>query len=139
MRSDAGDVTGAARTLRDDPRVTQIGRILRHLSLDELPQLINVLRGEMSLIGPRPHALAMKAGERLYHDAVAEYFLRHRVKPGMTGWAQVNVLRGEIDTLAKARQRVAFDLYYIDNWSMALDVKILFMTVWTLLVRRDAY
>jgi len=131
MRVEASDPSGAARTVPNDPRMTRVGRYLRRYSLDELPQLFNVLRGEMSLVGPRPHALAMKAGERLYHHAVSDYFLRHRVRPGMTGWAQVNGLRGEIDTLQKARQRVVHDLYYIDNWSLWLDLKILMKTLVT--------
>jgi Undecaprenyl-phosphate glucose phosphotransferase len=139
MRIDAGDPTGAQRTVRGDARVTRIGHILRALSLDELPQLFNVIRGDMSLIGPRPHATAMKAGDRLYYEAVHDYFDRHRVKPGMTGWAQVNGLRGEIDTLEKARARVAYDAEYIDNWSLWLDIKIVFRTVRVLLTRDNAY
>jgi polysaccharide biosynthesis protein PslA len=112
---------------------------LRLLSFDELPQLINVIRGEMSLVGPRPHAVAMKAGDRLYCDAVEEYLHRHRVKPGITGWAQVNGLRGEVDTLAKARARVVHDLYYIEHWSLWLDFKIILRTVGILASRDNAY
>jgi lipopolysaccharide/colanic/teichoic acid biosynthesis glycosyltransferase len=122
-----------------DQRITRVGYILRTLSLDELPQLFNVLRGDMSLVGPRPHAVAMRAGDELYHDAVSEYFRRHRVRPGITGWAQVNGLRGEIDTLEKARRRVDYDLYYIDHWSLWLDIKILLMTVKILCTRQNAY
>lgn len=139
MRVGAGDPRGAVRTVPDDPRVTRVGRILRQWSLDELPQLLNVMRGEMSLVGPRPHAVAMRVGERLYHDAVAEYLRRHRVRPGITGWAQVNGLRGEIDTIEKARNRVSFDLQYIENWSLWFDLEILLRTVWTVLSRREAY
>jgi Undecaprenyl-phosphate glucose phosphotransferase len=139
MYVDRGDPSGAERTVRGDPRVTRVGRLLRPLSLDELPQLINVLRGEMSLVGPRPHAVTMKAEGRLYHDAVQEYLHRHRVKPGITGWAQVNGLRGEIDTVEKARQRVIYDLSYIEDWSLWLDLKIMLMTLKTLLTRQNAY
>jgi polysaccharide biosynthesis protein PslA len=139
MRVENADQSGAARTVQNDSRVTRVGRILRSFSLDELPQLINVLRGEMSLVGPRPHVPAMKAGERLYHEAVDNYFLRHHVLPGLTGWAQVNNSRGEIDSLGAARRRVAYDLYYIDNWSLWLDIKILFLTVRVALSRQNAY
>ncbi len=139
MHVESSDPSGAQRTVPNDPRVTRVGYVLRTLSLDELPQLFNVLRGDMSLVGPRPHAIAMRAGDQLYHDAVTEYFHRHRVRPGMTGWAQVHGLRGEIDTVEKARHRVAYDLYYIDHWSLWLDLKILVMTVRVLLFRQNAY
>ena len=139
MYVDRGDPSGEQRTVRNDPRITRFGRLLRWLSFDELPQLINVLRGDMSLIGPRPHAIAMKAGDRLYGDAVEQYLHRHRVKPGITGWAQVNGLRGEVDTLAKARARVAHDLYYIEHWSLWLDFKIILKTVGILASRDNAY
>jgi Undecaprenyl-phosphate glucose phosphotransferase len=139
MHVDRGDQSGALRTVRNDPRVTQVGRIIRWLSLDELPQLVNVLRGDMSLVGPRPHAIAMKTGDRLYCDAVEQYLHRHRVKPGITGWAQVNGLRGEVDTLEKARARVAHDLYYIEHWSPWFDLKILLKTVGILASRDNAY
>jgi Undecaprenyl-phosphate glucose phosphotransferase len=139
MYVDRGDRSGAQRTVQNDPRVTRVGRVLRSLSFDELPQLINVLRGDMSLVGPRPHAIAMKAGGRLYCEAVEEYLHRHRVKPGITGLAQVNGLRGEIDTLDKARARVAHDLHYIEHWSPWLDLKILLKTVGILASRTNAY
>jgi Undecaprenyl-phosphate glucose phosphotransferase len=139
MYVDRGDRSGANRTVQNDPRVTRVGRVMRALSIDELPQLINVLRGDMSLVGPRPHAVVMKAGGRLYCDAVEEYIHRHRVKPGITGWAQVNGLRGEVDTLEKARARVAYDLYYIEHWSLWLDLKILLKTVGILASREHAY
>jgi Undecaprenyl-phosphate glucose phosphotransferase len=139
MHIDSGDPTGAARTVRNDPRVTRLGGWLRRLSLDELPQLINVLRGDMSMIGPRPHAVAMRAGDRLYGEAVEEYCRRHRVKPGITGWAQVNGLRGEVDTVAKGQARLNHDLYYIDHWTPWLDIKILLMTVGILVAADNAY
>jgi polysaccharide biosynthesis protein PslA len=124
-----GDVTGARRTVRGDPRVTQIGRFLRRTSLDELPQLINVLRGDMSIVGPRPHPIEMKVLDRLYDEAVKSYPARHRVKPGLTGLAQINGLRGEVDTLEKAQRRVEFDLQYIERWSLSLDLKIMMLTL----------
>lgn len=139
MYHDSCDPSGAQRTVRNDPRVTRVGRILRSLSLDELPQLINVLRGDMSVVGPRPHAVAMQAGDRPYHLVVTQYPHRHRVKPGITGWAQVNGCRGEVNTLEKAHRRVEFDLYYIERWSLWLDFKILLMTITILLLRTDAY
>jgi Undecaprenyl-phosphate glucose phosphotransferase len=139
MYWDKGDPAGAQRTVRNDPRVTRFGKFVRAFSLDELPQLINVLQGDMSLVGPRPHAIAMKAGDRLYHEAVDTYFHRHKVKPGITGWAQVNGLRGEIDSLERARQRVVYDLEYIERWSLWLDFKILLMSLGVLFERQNAY
>ena len=139
MYANRGDISGAQRTVPKDPRVTRIGRVLRALSFDELPQLLNVLRGDMSLVGPRPHAITMKAGGRLYYEAVEQYVHRHRVKPGITGWAQVNGLRGEIDTLEKAHARVEQDLYYIEHWSLWLDLKTLVLTMPVLLSRQNAY
>jgi Undecaprenyl-phosphate glucose phosphotransferase len=119
----------------DDPRVTRIGRFLRRYNIDELPQLFNVLLGDMSLVGPRPHALAH---DQLFERRVALYARRHNVKPGITGWAQVNGLRGEIDSPEKIRQRVEHDLYYIDNWSLLFDVWILFLTVFSRKAYRNA-
>jgi Undecaprenyl-phosphate glucose phosphotransferase len=127
---DDGDVIRQA--YRNDRRVTRMGRWLRRWNIDELPQLFNVLRGEMSLIGPRPHALSH---DREFEQRVALYARRHNVKPGITGWAQVNGLRGEIDSDEKIRQRVEHDLYYIDNWSLLFDVKILLYTMFS----RNAY
>lgn len=137
MYVDKGDVTGAARTQRGDARVTRVGRILRAFSLDEIPQLINVLRGDMSLVGPRAHAVAMKVGEKLYNDSIEEYFARHRVKPGLTGWAQVHGLRGEIRDEDAAAKRVKYDLEYIDTWSPWLDIKIIFKSVIVVLFERE--
>ncbi len=111
---------------RDDPRVTRLGRHLRRLSLDELPQLINVLRGEMSIVGPRPHAMAH---DQRYFDRLSRYARRHNVKPGITGWAQVHGHRGEIVNDQQMLSRLEHDLYYVDNWSLWLDIKIVFMTV----------
>ena len=116
------------QTTRNDERVTRLGRWLRKMSFDELPQLINVLRGEMSLVGPRPHAPNSKAGGYLFPDAVEEYPQRHRVKPGITGWAQVNGWRGETTSVHQIVERVRCDLYYIDNWSIWLDIRILWLT-----------
>ncbi len=118
-----------------DPRVTRIGKVLRRWNFDELPQLINVIKGEMSLVGPRPHALAHN---RDFANRVASYARRHNVKPGITGWAQINGLRGETDTAAKMQARVAHDLHYIDNWSISFDIYILAMTILSRKARRNA-
>jgi polysaccharide biosynthesis protein PslA len=128
MRADLGDAIGRQQTQRDDPRVTRLGAWLRRTSIDELPQLLNVLRGEMSLVGPRPHTPHMLIGDKQIFDLVDEYSFRHRVKPGITGLAQVNGYRGAIDTPEHLRARVDYDLYYIDHWSLWLDFKILFRT-----------
>ena len=110
-----------------DPRITKLGAFLRRSSLDELPQFYNVLQGRMSIVGPRPHALAHN---EYYKDLVESYMQRHKVKPGITGWAQVNGLRGETETVEKMERRVQYDLWYIDNWSLALDLKIIALTIW---------
>jgi putative colanic acid biosynthesis UDP-glucose lipid carrier transferase len=110
----------------DDPRVTRVGRLLRWTSFDELPQLVNVLRDEMSIVGPRPHPIALNEH---YAERIDRYLDRHTVKPGITGWAQVNGLRGETDTLDKMERRVRHDLYYIENWSLALDTRIIARTL----------
>jgi len=120
---------------KDDPRVTRIGRFLRRTSLDELPQLFNVLNGEMSLVGPRPHALAHN---QHYRERLARYANRHCVKPGMTGWAQINGLRGPTEDPEKMRMRVRMDLYYIENWSMWLDLKIIAATPFVGFIHRNA-
>ena len=121
---------------RSDPRVTRVGKFLRRTSLDELPQLLNVLAGSMSLVGPRPHAVAHN---ELYRQQINGYMLRHSIKPGITGWAQVNGLRGETDTLDKMQRRLEYDRYYITHWSLSLDVRILFITVWTVIRGNNAY
>lgn len=139
MYADQQDISGAERTLKDDERVTRVGRIIRRLSIDELPQLFNVLRGEMSLVGPRPHATQMRVGDKFYFDAVEGYAARHRVKPGITGLAQVRGLRGEIATIERAKKRVEYDTYYIDHWSPLLDVRIILETVFMIVWDRNAY
>ncbi len=139
MYVDQCDAAAAKLVTKGDPRVTRVGAFLRRTSLDELPQLINVLKGELSLVGPRPHAMQAKADGRIYDEVVEGYFARHKVKPGITGWAQVNGWRGETDTLEKIEQRVAHDIYYIENWSTWLDLKILVMTPLSLLTTKNAY
>ncbi|MCB1510062.1 MAG: exopolysaccharide biosynthesis polyprenyl glycosylphosphotransferase [Hyphomicrobiaceae bacterium] len=139
MYTDKCDVRADKLVTKDDPRVTRVGRIIRKTSIDELPQLFNVLRGELSLVGPRPHALHAKAADTLYDQAVEGYFARHRVKPGITGWAQINGWRGETDTAEKLQKRVEHDLYYIENWSLLLDLYILVRTPFALLKTDNAY
>ncbi|MGA2486021.1 MAG: undecaprenyl-phosphate glucose phosphotransferase [Roseiarcus sp.] len=140
MRVDQLDPTAVKLVTRDDPRVTRVGRFIRKTSIDELPQLINVVfKGDLSLVGPRPHAVHAKAADRQYDEVVDGYFARHRVKPGITGWAQVNGWRGETDTQEKIQQRVEHDLYYIENWSILLDLYILAITPISLLKSENAY
>ncbi len=127
------------QTLRDDARVTRVGRVLRKYSLDELPQIFNVLEGSMSLVGPRPHAVDMRTEQRLGQEIVDDYLHRHRVKPGITGWSQVNGSRGATDTVAQLRQRVELDLHYVENWSLLLDLKILSRTFKVVLRATNAY
>jgi Undecaprenyl-phosphate glucose phosphotransferase len=139
MYHHARDPNGTQLTTRNDPRVTRVGAFLRRTSLDELPQFFNVIRGEMSVVGPRPHALLCKAGGVLYQDAVENYDWRHRIKPGITGWAQVNGWRGETETVDQIRKRVEHDIYYIENWSLLLDVKIIFKTIFGGFTGRNAF
>ncbi len=129
MYADMTDLMADRQTTKGDLRITRIGRWLRRLSIDELPQLLNVLQGSMSLVGPRPHAPNTKAADRLFADVVSQYAVRHRVKPGITGWAQVNGWRGETRTEEQLRKRVQFDLDYIQNWSVSLDVRIMWQTL----------
>jgi exopolysaccharide biosynthesis polyprenyl glycosylphosphotransferase len=140
MYADTADMTADRLVSKDDPRVTRVGRIIRKASLDELPQLFNVVfKSNLSLVGPRPHAINAKAEARLYDEAVDGYFARHRVKPGITGWAQINGWRGETDTHEKIQKRVEHDLYYIENWSVLLDLFILAQTPLALLKTENAY
>ena len=131
-----GPETNTVQAKRDDPRVTRIGRFLRRSSLDELPQIFNVLAGNMSLVGPRPHAVDHNAE---YAQKICGYFSRHRVKPGITGYAQVNGLRGETDTTSKMEDRVRHDVYYTENWSLSFDLRILLKTVVVLFFSKNAY
>ena len=140
LYKDKEDVTGAQQVTRTDSRVTRVGRILRKSSLDELPQLFNVVfYGNLSLVGPRPHTLTAQIQNRAYEVVVDGYFARHRVRPGMTGWAQINGWRGETDTLEKIQRRVEHDLYYIENWSIGLDLYILARTPLALIKHDNAY
>lgn len=138
MYTDMCDAKANKLVTKDDPRVTRVGRFIRATSLDELPQLFNVVfKGDLSLVGPRPHAMAAKAAGGLYHDVVDGYFARHKVKPGITGWAQVNGWRGETDTLEKIERRVEHDLFYIENWSILFDLQIIAMTPLALLTKNE--
>jgi len=140
MYVEATDATAAKLVTKGDPRVTKVGRFIRKTSLDELPQFLNVVfKGNLSLVGPRPHAVHAKAVDRLYDEAVDGYFARHRVKPGITGWAQINGWRGETDNDEKIQRRVEHDLYYIENWSVLFDVYILAMTPFALAKTENAY
>jgi Undecaprenyl-phosphate glucose phosphotransferase len=139
MYTDLCDAKAARLVTKDDPRVTKVGRFIRKTSLDELPQLFNVLKGNLSLVGPRPHAVSAKADNRLYDEVVDGYFARHKVKPGITGWAQINGWRGETDTAEKIEKRVEHDLYYIENWSVLFDLYILLKTPVSLLKTDNAY
>ncbi len=131
--------TEITQASRRDPRVTAVGAILRRTSLDELPQLFNVLQGDMSLVGPRPHAPSTRAGGRLFSDVLSSYAARHKVKPGITGWAQVCGWRGETDTEDKLVKRFEHDLYYIENWSIWFDFYVLVRTVIALVVPTNAF
>ncbi|WEX11592.1 undecaprenyl-phosphate glucose phosphotransferase [Chelativorans sp. AA-79] len=139
MYADQSDPTARKPVTKGDPRVTRVGRFIRKTSIDELPQFFNALFGSLSLVGPRPHAVAAEAHNRLFDEVVDGYFARHRVKPGVTGWAQINGWRGELDTEEKIRKRIEYDLYYIENWSLWFDLKILFLTPLRLLDTRNAY
>jgi Undecaprenyl-phosphate glucose phosphotransferase len=140
MYVDQTDATASKLVTKDDPRVTRVGRFIRKTSLDELPQLFNVVfTGNLSLVGPRPHAVHAKAQNRLYDEAVDGYFARHRVKPGITGWAQINGWRGETNSQEKIQRRVEHDLYYIENWSVLFDFYIVVNTPFALIRSENAY
>ena len=139
MRADLGDKSGVAQTIENDPRITRLGNILRRTNIDELPQLINVLKGDMSLVGPRCHPIGMLAGGIPYEALVPGYHRRHAMPPGITGLAQMRGLRGPTVSVAKARQRIAADIYYVENFSLWLDIKILFGTVRNELVGSSGY
>ncbi|MCF6327338.1 MAG: undecaprenyl-phosphate glucose phosphotransferase [Devosiaceae bacterium] len=137
MYADQNDADASKLVSKGDPRVTRVGKFIRKTSIDELPQIFNVLKGELSIVGPRPHALKAKAANKLYHEAVGGYFARHRVKPGMTGLAQISGWRGETDTVDKIEQRVNHDLHYIENWTPLMDIYIVFMTPFSLFSKSE--
>jgi exopolysaccharide biosynthesis polyprenyl glycosylphosphotransferase len=140
MYADQADLTASKLVTKGNPRVTRVGRFIRKTSFDELPQLFNVVfTGSLSLVGPRPHAVHAKAENRLYDEAVDGYFARHRVKPGITGWAQIHGWRGETDSQEKIQRRVEHDLYYIENWSILLDLYIVAQTPFALIRSENAY
>jgi len=129
MRMGAGDVRGVRQTVQGDSRVTRIGRILRKTSLDEIPQLLNVIKGDMSLVGPRPHVPGMLAAQLAYEDLVPYYFQRHSARPGITGLAQVNGCRGSTVEPNRAISRIDYDLHYIEKWSLSVDIMIIVRTI----------
>tara|TARA_R110002020_G_scaffold10961_9_gene41588 strand:+ start:242 stop:1039 length:798 start_codon:yes stop_codon:yes gene_type:complete len=139
MYQDRGDLTGVQQTTRNDHRVTPIGRFIRKTSIDELPQLWNVLVGEMSLVGPRPHVPGMLAAGMVYEDLAPHYHFRHTMRPGLTGWAQCNGLRGPTTERRKALSRVHHDIAYVQNFSILLDIRILFRTLFRELVSSNAH
>jgi polysaccharide biosynthesis protein PslA len=139
MYVEGTDHHAAHQTSRDDPRVTRVGQFIRRTSIDELPQLWNVVQGHMSVVGPRPHALATSAEGKLLDVIVDHYAARHRMKPGITGWAQINGSRGELRSSDQVKRRVDYDLYYIENWSILLDIKIILVTAMRVLYDPRAY
>ena len=139
MHHEWADQDCAEQTRPNDPRVTRIGKFLRRHSLDELPQLFNVIRGDMSLVGPRPHAFGTSIDGQLLPDLHEQYLLRYQMRPGITGWAQVNGWRGILDTQEKLEKRVEHDLYYTANWSLLFDIRILLRTFTCLLTDERAH
>ena len=138
MFTESGDLRGDRSASLDDDRITRVGRFIRKTSIDELPQLFNVLRGEMSLVGPRPHALGSLAGNDLFWQASKQYWLRHALKPGITGLAQIRGFRGATQKIDDLEQRVRCDLEYLTNWSIGLDLMILVKTL-RVVVHKNAY
>jgi Undecaprenyl-phosphate glucose phosphotransferase len=139
MYADKTDLMAVQQTSRGDPRVTRVGKWLRRLSIDEMPQIFNVLRGDMSLVGPRPHAPQTRIEGELLDDVLVEYVMRYRVKPGITGWAQVNGARGQLMNSEDLRRRVRFDLEYIQRWSLGFDLKIMILTLLREIFSKDAF
>ncbi len=137
MYSDQSDAKADKQVTKEDARVTKVGKFIRKTSIDELPQLFNVLKNDLSIVGPRPHVMEGKVANKLYDDVVDGYFARHKVKPGITGWAQVNGWRGGTDTVDKILHRVEHDLYYIENWSLLLDLQILLITPISLFTKSE--
>ena len=133
------EVDEIRQATKDDQRITRVGKIMRATSIDELPQLFNVIAGDMSLVGPRPHAPSTRAGGRLFHEVIQTYAARHKVKPGITGWAQVCGWRGETDTEEKLVKRLEHDLYYIENWSISFDLYILVRTILAVVAPKNAF
>ncbi len=129
-------INGKKSTIKDDPRITRIGKYLRKYDLDELPQFYNVFKGEMSVVGPRPHRINLQDD---FRKIVNDYMVRHYVRPGITGWAQVNGWRGPTETAKQKKERIRFDLWYIENWSFLLDIKIIFLTVFSEKTRKNAF
>ena len=139
MTAETADTNGEKQTETNDPRLTRLGGFLRRWSLDEFPQLLNVLRGELSLVGPRPHAVSMRVKQRRNEDIVPDYALRHHVKPGITGWAQVNGYHGPVQTERALHERVAYDIDYINHWSLWFDIRIILKTLLIAFGHRHAY
>lgn len=139
MFTDQCDPTAVKAVRRGDSRVTRVGRFIRRTSIDELPQFFNVLKGDLSMVGPRPHALTARTGDIVYDQITEAYSARHKVKPGVTGWAQISGWRGEMNSPEKIRARIEHDLYYIENWSLWLDLKIVLLTPWSLVTTKNAY
>ena len=138
MRANLSDILGHRSATRDDDRITRIGRIIRSTSIDELPQLFNVIKGDMSIVGPRPHALGSRAAEKLFWEVDQRYWHRHAARPGLTGLAQVRGFRGATIEEKDLRNRLQADLEYVENWSIWRDIKIIFLT-FRVILHRNAF